>query len=151
MQPLVCIVRAMVLAFDRPAFGLTSRASRSADDAKPLNPYSIVAVEGWILGEVRGAAAGGLVRVRRASWHRVARGGIGLRRNPQRLAERGGESGDKGEVARTRVGGGASAWGWGRGGITSDSLLAMSATPKKKQCAGLWVQVSREQTKRDCG
>lgn len=41
MQPLVCIVRAMVLAFDRPAFGLTSRASRSADDAKPLNPYSM--------------------------------------------------------------------------------------------------------------
>jgi hypothetical protein len=55
-----------------------------------------------ILGEVRGAAAGGLMHVRRASWHRVARGGIGLRRNPQRLTERGGESGDKGEVARTR-------------------------------------------------
>jgi hypothetical protein len=116
MQPLVCIVRAMVLAFDRPAFGLTSRASRSADDAKPLNPYSIVAVEGWILGEVRGAAAGGLVRVRRASWHRVARGGIGLRRNPQRLAERGGESGDKGEVARTRVGGGGERMGVGERG-----------------------------------
>ncbi|AQK84782.1 uncharacterized protein LOC100285951 [Zea mays] len=41
MRPLARIVRAKVLAFDRPAFGLTSRASRSADDAKPLNPYSM--------------------------------------------------------------------------------------------------------------
>lgn len=41
MRPLARIVRAKVLAFDRPAFGLTSRASWSADDTKPLNPYSM--------------------------------------------------------------------------------------------------------------
>jgi len=41
MRPLARMVRAKVLAFDRPAFGLTSRASWSADDAKPLNPYSM--------------------------------------------------------------------------------------------------------------
>ena len=37
MRPVARIVRAKVLAFDRPAFGLTSRASWSADDTKPLN------------------------------------------------------------------------------------------------------------------
>lgn len=41
MRPLARIVRAKVLAFDRPAFGLTSRASWSGDDTKPLNPYSM--------------------------------------------------------------------------------------------------------------
>jgi pimeloyl-ACP methyl ester carboxylesterase len=41
MRPLARMVRAKVLAFDRPAFGLTSRASWSADDTKPLNPYSM--------------------------------------------------------------------------------------------------------------
>jgi hypothetical protein len=39
MRPLVHIVHAMVLAFDRPTFGLTSQASRSADDAKPLRHH----------------------------------------------------------------------------------------------------------------
>jgi len=41
MRPLARIVGAKVLAFDRPAFGLTSRASWSGDDSKPLNPYSM--------------------------------------------------------------------------------------------------------------
>ena len=41
MRPLARMVRAKVLAFDRPAFGLTSRANWSADDTKPLNPYSM--------------------------------------------------------------------------------------------------------------
>jgi len=41
MRPLARIVGAKVLAFDRPAFGLTSRASWSGDDTKPLNPYSM--------------------------------------------------------------------------------------------------------------
>lgn len=41
MRPLARIVRAKVLAFDRPAFGLTSRTTWSGDDTKPLNPYSM--------------------------------------------------------------------------------------------------------------
>ncbi|RLN28106.1 hypothetical protein C2845_PM05G08970 [Panicum miliaceum] len=41
MRPLARIAGAKVLAFDRPAFGQTSRASWSGDDSKPLNPYSI--------------------------------------------------------------------------------------------------------------
>ncbi|RCV15732.1 hypothetical protein SETIT_3G081300v2 [Setaria italica] len=41
MRPLARIAAAKVLAFDRPAFGLTSRASWSGDDSKPLNPYSM--------------------------------------------------------------------------------------------------------------
>ncbi|KAL6619950.1 hypothetical protein ACP70R_035089 [Stipagrostis hirtigluma subsp. patula] len=41
MRPLARIAGAKVLAFDRPAFGLTSRASRAGDDTKPLNPYSM--------------------------------------------------------------------------------------------------------------
>ena len=41
MRPLARIAGAKVLAFDRPAFGLTSRASWSGDDSKPLNPYSM--------------------------------------------------------------------------------------------------------------
>ncbi|CAN6353314.1 unnamed protein product [Urochloa humidicola] len=41
MRPLARIAGAKVLAFDRPAFGLTSRANRSGDDSKPLNPYSM--------------------------------------------------------------------------------------------------------------
>ncbi|CAL5097631.1 unnamed protein product [Urochloa decumbens] len=41
MGPLARIAGAKVLAFDRPAFGLTSRASWSGDDSKPLNPYSM--------------------------------------------------------------------------------------------------------------
>ncbi|KAL5991393.1 hypothetical protein ACLOJK_012301 [Asimina triloba] len=46
MKPLAQLAGAKVLAFDRPAFGLTSRVSSSerpsssADDAAPLNPYS---------------------------------------------------------------------------------------------------------------
>ncbi|KAF8666993.1 hypothetical protein HU200_053162 [Digitaria exilis] len=42
MRPLARIAGAKVLAFDRPAFGLTSRASLSGDDSKPINPYSTV-------------------------------------------------------------------------------------------------------------
>ncbi|WVZ97124.1 hypothetical protein U9M48_042680 [Paspalum notatum var. saurae] len=41
MRPLSRIARAKVLAFDRPAFGLTSRTTWSSDDTKPLNPYSM--------------------------------------------------------------------------------------------------------------
>ncbi|KAI4991649.1 hypothetical protein ZWY2020_040035 [Hordeum vulgare] len=41
MRPLARIAGAKVLAFDRPAFGLTSRARWSGDDTKPLNPYSM--------------------------------------------------------------------------------------------------------------
>ncbi|KAF8725505.1 hypothetical protein HU200_020034 [Digitaria exilis] len=41
MRPLARIAGAKVLAFDRPAFGLTSRASLSGDDSKPINPYSM--------------------------------------------------------------------------------------------------------------
>ncbi|KAL6865268.1 hypothetical protein ACP4OV_016419 [Aristida adscensionis] len=41
MRPLARVAGAKVLAFDRPAFGLTFRASRAGDDAKPLNPYSM--------------------------------------------------------------------------------------------------------------
>lgn len=41
MRPLARIVGAKVLAFDRPAFGLTSRAGWPGDDTKPLNPYSM--------------------------------------------------------------------------------------------------------------
>ncbi|XP_051186089.1 uncharacterized protein [Lolium perenne] len=40
-RPLARIAGAKVLAFDRPAFGLTSRAGWSGDDTKPLNPYSM--------------------------------------------------------------------------------------------------------------
>ncbi|XP_010491696.1 PREDICTED: uncharacterized protein LOC104769206 [Camelina sativa] len=46
MKPLARLVRSKVLAFDRPAFGLTSRMfhpfSGTTNDAKPLNPYSMV-------------------------------------------------------------------------------------------------------------
>ncbi|KAJ0263758.1 Alpha/beta-Hydrolases superfamily protein [Hirschfeldia incana] len=46
MKPLARLVRSKVLAFDRPAFGLTSRIlhpfSGVTNDAKPLNPYSMV-------------------------------------------------------------------------------------------------------------
>ncbi|KFK38473.1 hypothetical protein AALP_AA3G117400 [Arabis alpina] len=46
MKPLARLVRSKVLAFDRPAFGLTSRMlhpfSGTPNDAKPLNPYSMV-------------------------------------------------------------------------------------------------------------
>ncbi|KAJ6831683.1 uncharacterized protein M6B38_347930 [Iris pallida] len=38
MQPLARAVRSKVLAFDRPAFGLTSRERR---DSVPINPYSM--------------------------------------------------------------------------------------------------------------
>ncbi|CAM0950446.1 unnamed protein product [Alopecurus aequalis] len=41
MRPLARIAGAKVLAFDRPAFGLTSRAGWPGDDTKPLNPYSM--------------------------------------------------------------------------------------------------------------
>lgn len=45
MKPLAEACGSKVLAFDRPAFGLTSRAfqhlSSSSDDTKPLNPYSM--------------------------------------------------------------------------------------------------------------
>ncbi|PKU85431.1 uncharacterized protein LOC110102181 isoform X2 [Dendrobium catenatum] len=46
MKPLACLIGSKVLAFDRPAFGLTSRKSYiknrepGAVDDKPLNPYS---------------------------------------------------------------------------------------------------------------
>uniref|UniRef100_A0ACD5XPL4 Uncharacterized protein n=1 Tax=Avena sativa TaxID=4498 RepID=A0ACD5XPL4_AVESA len=40
MRPLARISGAKVLAFDRPAFGLTSRTGWSGDDTKPLSPYS---------------------------------------------------------------------------------------------------------------
>ncbi|OEL35890.1 hypothetical protein BAE44_0003088 [Dichanthelium oligosanthes] len=39
MRPLARIAGTKVLAFDRPAFGLTSRVN--CDDSKPLNPYSL--------------------------------------------------------------------------------------------------------------
>lgn len=46
MKPLARLVRSKVLAFDRPAFGLTARIlhpfSGTPNDAKPLNPYSMV-------------------------------------------------------------------------------------------------------------
>lgn len=45
MKPLARLVRSKVLAFDRPAFGLTSRLLHpftTTNDAKPLNPYSMV-------------------------------------------------------------------------------------------------------------
>ncbi|CAO2816165.1 unnamed protein product [Amaranthus hypochondriacus] len=46
MRPFAQITGSKVLAFDRPAFGLTSRvnhlvSSDSKDDTKPLNPYSM--------------------------------------------------------------------------------------------------------------
>ncbi|WOL12520.1 hypothetical protein Cni_G21287 [Canna indica] len=44
MKPLAQLVRSKVLAFDRPAFGLTARTFRDkGDDAlvRPLNPYSM--------------------------------------------------------------------------------------------------------------
>ncbi|KAF9670492.1 hypothetical protein SADUNF_Sadunf13G0074700 [Salix dunnii] len=47
MKPLAEITGSKVLAFDRPAFGLTSRVDASthlstgSNDAKPLNPYSL--------------------------------------------------------------------------------------------------------------
>ena len=47
MKPLAEITGSKVLAFDRPAFGLTSRVDASwhlstvTNDAKPLNPYSM--------------------------------------------------------------------------------------------------------------
>jgi hypothetical protein len=41
MRPLARIAGAKVLAFDRPAFGLTSRTIWSGDDTKPINPYSM--------------------------------------------------------------------------------------------------------------
>ncbi|KAG9443340.1 hypothetical protein H6P81_014680 [Aristolochia fimbriata] len=47
MKPLAKLAAAKVLAFDRPAFGLTSRVTRfwdthaGADDSKSLNPYSM--------------------------------------------------------------------------------------------------------------
>lgn len=45
LKPLAQIIGSKVLAFDRPAFGLTSRVDPSvhstlSEDAKPLNPYS---------------------------------------------------------------------------------------------------------------
>ncbi|GAB2275696.1 hypothetical protein Dimus_010450 [Dionaea muscipula] len=44
MKPLACIIGSKVLAFDRPAFGLTSRVSYqgqiNGSDAKSSNPYS---------------------------------------------------------------------------------------------------------------
>ncbi|XP_047316158.1 2-hydroxy-6-oxo-6-phenylhexa-2,4-dienoate hydrolase [Impatiens glandulifera] len=40
MKPLACVTGSKVLAFDRPAFGLTSRTEPSRD--KPLNPYSTI-------------------------------------------------------------------------------------------------------------
>ncbi|KAL6977581.1 hypothetical protein U1Q18_026375 [Sarracenia purpurea var. burkii] len=48
MKPLAKVVGSKVLAFDRPAFGLTSRVdpyehlSASNEDTKPLNPYSML-------------------------------------------------------------------------------------------------------------
>ncbi|ESQ48953.1 hypothetical protein EUTSA_v10020632mg [Eutrema salsugineum] len=48
MKPLARLVRSKVLAFDRPAFGLTSRILHpfsgitKSNDAKPFNPYSMV-------------------------------------------------------------------------------------------------------------
>ncbi|CAH2054138.1 unnamed protein product, partial [Thlaspi arvense] len=47
MKPLARLVRSKVLAFDRPAFGLTSRilhpfSGGTNNDAKPFNPYSMV-------------------------------------------------------------------------------------------------------------
>lgn len=48
MKPLAEVTGSKVLAFDRPAFGLTSRVNLSGhfssgtDDTKPLNPYSMV-------------------------------------------------------------------------------------------------------------
>ncbi|KAL1187879.1 hypothetical protein V5N11_015839 [Cardamine amara subsp. amara] len=47
MKPLARLVRSKVLAFDRPAFGLTSRilhpfSGSTTNDAKPFNPYSMV-------------------------------------------------------------------------------------------------------------
>ncbi|XP_043702485.1 uncharacterized protein LOC122652726 [Telopea speciosissima] len=47
MKPLASLIRSKVLAFDRPAFGLTSRVSyferpsTGGDDMKLLNPYSM--------------------------------------------------------------------------------------------------------------
>ncbi|EEC67557.1 hypothetical protein OsI_34894 [Oryza sativa Indica Group] len=41
MRPLARIAGAKVLAFDRPAFGLTSRTIWSGDDTKTINPYSM--------------------------------------------------------------------------------------------------------------
>ena len=47
MKPLAEVTGSKVLAFDRPAFGLTSRPNLSrhlssrTGDAKPLNPYSL--------------------------------------------------------------------------------------------------------------
>lgn len=48
MKPLAQVTGAKVLAFDRPAFGLTSRvdpaihSSSDSQDSRPLNPYSII-------------------------------------------------------------------------------------------------------------
>ncbi|XP_052200079.1 uncharacterized protein LOC127806679 [Diospyros lotus] len=47
MKPLAQVTGSKVLAFDRPAFGLTSRVnpyqhSLNSEDTKPLNPYSMI-------------------------------------------------------------------------------------------------------------
>ncbi|KZV35459.1 hypothetical protein F511_32504 [Dorcoceras hygrometricum] len=42
MKPLAQITGSKVLAFDRPAFGLTSRLSPNNKDGTPLNPYSVM-------------------------------------------------------------------------------------------------------------
>ncbi|XP_060181584.1 uncharacterized protein LOC132611185 isoform X1 [Lycium barbarum] len=48
MKPLAQITGAKVLAFDRPAFGLTARlnhanhSSRGSEDTRPFNPYSMI-------------------------------------------------------------------------------------------------------------
>jgi pimeloyl-ACP methyl ester carboxylesterase len=41
MRPLARVAYSKVLAFDRPAFGLTSRTSWPHDGTKPINPYSM--------------------------------------------------------------------------------------------------------------
>lgn len=48
MKPLAQVTGSKVLAFDRPAFGLTSRlnhvndSSQGSEDTRPFNPYSMV-------------------------------------------------------------------------------------------------------------
>ncbi|OIT35563.1 PREDICTED: uncharacterized protein LOC109243201 isoform X1 [Nicotiana attenuata] len=48
MKPLAQVTGSKILAFDRPAFGLTSRlnhvnhSSQGSEDTRPLNPYSMV-------------------------------------------------------------------------------------------------------------
>lgn len=48
MKPLATVAGSKVLAFDRPAFGLTSRVtpvkqpSSGSQDSRPLNPYSMI-------------------------------------------------------------------------------------------------------------